>query len=123
MSKLLIALATAVVALTGERDPFGVALREAREETGLPDLRSWPATAPPAIVHLVVVPVPAWRGEPDHEHADVRYVLATEQPGDAVAESDDAPLRWLDIDTAVAEVRVNLRITLERVRELFDAPS
>jgi 8-oxo-dGTP pyrophosphatase MutT (NUDIX family) len=105
----------------GERDPFVVAEREAREETALTDLRSWPASLSPAIVHVVVVPVPAWRGDPAHEHADVRYVLATDRPDAAVAESDDAPLRWLDIDEAIAEVRDNLCVTLERVRGLFEA--
>jgi 8-oxo-dGTP pyrophosphatase MutT (NUDIX family) len=104
----------------GERDPFVVARREAREETGLTDLRSWPPAARPAVVHVVVVPVPAWRGDPAHEHADVRYVFATDEPDAAIPESIGTPLRWLDIDAAIAEVRDNLRVTLERVRALLD---
>jgi hypothetical protein len=72
------------------------------------------------VVHVVVVPVPAWRGDPAHEHADVRYVFATDEPDAAIPESIGTPLRWLDIDAAIAEVRDNLRVTLERVRALLD---
>jgi len=43
----------------GETDPFAVALREAREETGLTDLSPWPKAAEPEPIQLVIVPVPA----------------------------------------------------------------
>jgi 8-oxo-dGTP pyrophosphatase MutT (NUDIX family) len=104
----------------GETDPFAVALREAGEETGLSDLVSWPDRARPALVHVVVVPVPAGRGEPEHEHADMRYVLATARPDDATPESPAAALRWLTIDDALALVgEDNLRTTLVRVAQLL----
>src|SRR3954462_9970353 len=51
----------------GEHDPWVTALREATEETGLTDLRPWPGQEP-AIVFVEIVPVPAARGEDDHEH-------------------------------------------------------
>src|SRR5580658_1038749 len=79
----------------GEDDPLAIALREAREETGLTDLRQWPDRPGPALRHLVIVPVPAGRGEPAHEHADVRFVLATNAPDSIVAENPVAALRWL----------------------------
>lgn len=103
----------------GESDPFLVALREAEEETGLTDLRPWPDVEP-ALVHLVVVPVPAGRGEPANEHADLRYLLATDEPDAIVEESEGAALRWLTVDDALAEVAEdNLRVTLDRVRALL----
>jgi 8-oxo-dGTP pyrophosphatase MutT (NUDIX family) len=99
----------------GESDPFAVALREAREETGLHDLRPWPSYRP-TLVHLVVVPVPAGHGEPAHEHADLRYLLATDHPDDVVAESPRARLRWLTIAEAAHLVSEdNLHTTLDRV--------
>jgi len=103
----------------GEVDPYEVARREAIEETGLPDLKPWPGPDP-EVVHLVVVAVPASGEEPDHEHADLRYVLATDRPGDAAAESQDAPLRWLTL-TEARELtsEVNLRETLARVGRLL----
>lgn len=97
------------------------ARREAREETGLVDLEPWPDPRRPDILHVAVVPVPAGRGEPAHEHADVRYVLATQRPGDAVPERPGAPLRWLPLDDAVAAAGVdNLRESLDRLAALLD---
>ncbi|HEX6419378.1 MAG TPA: NUDIX domain-containing protein [Acidimicrobiales bacterium] len=104
----------------GEHDPLAAACREAREETGLPDLVPWPDPAHPAILHVAVVPVPAGRGEPAHEHADVRWVLATGRPGDAVPESPDAPLRWMTLAEALAITgEDNLHETLTRLAALL----
>ncbi|MFE9650438.1 NUDIX domain-containing protein [Streptomyces sp. NPDC006365] len=50
----------------GERNPLAIALREGREETGLPDLTPWPDAE---VRHLVIVPVPANSREQAHEHA------------------------------------------------------
>ena len=104
----------------GEDDPFEVALREAEEETGLGDLVAWPDTHGRQPVHLVVVPVPAGKGEPAHEHADIRYVLATEHPEAARPETPSAPMRWLTLREAFdLTAEDNLRETLRRVAELF----
>jgi 8-oxo-dGTP pyrophosphatase MutT (NUDIX family) len=101
----------------GERDPLAIAVREGIEETGLNDLRPWPAAA---LVHLAVVPVAAGRGEPAHEHADLRFVLATDNPDGAAAERADAPVRWLAVEDAVRETaEQNLRETLGRLRALL----
>jgi hypothetical protein len=70
-------------------------------------------------VQIVVVPVPAKGDEAAHEHADVRYVLATDRPDDAVAEDSVAAVRWLPIDAALAEVEEdNLRECLRRLKPL-----
>jgi 8-oxo-dGTP pyrophosphatase MutT (NUDIX family) len=84
----------------GEDDPWAVALREAEEETGLTDLRPWPVDEPVLfqVAIVEVVPVP---GEAGHEHADLRYLLATDHPEDAPAEREGVPLRWLDVDAAL----------------------
>jgi 8-oxo-dGTP pyrophosphatase MutT (NUDIX family) len=104
----------------GETDPFAIARREAREETGLADLVAWPDAEHPTLVHAVVVPVPAGAGEGPHEHADLRFVLATEQPDAIVEESAHARLRWLTLDDAIdLAAEDNLRTTLVRVGELF----
>jgi 8-oxo-dGTP pyrophosphatase MutT (NUDIX family) len=101
----------------GETDPLAVAVREGAEETGLCDLVPWPDAA---LVHLAVVPVNASDREPAHEHADLRFVLATGRPDAARPEHPEAALRWLPVDGALALVGVdNLRETLTRVAELF----
>jgi 8-oxo-dGTP pyrophosphatase MutT (NUDIX family) len=101
----------------GESDPLAIALREATEETGLADLVPWPGSA---LLHVVIVPVPAGRGEPAHEHADLRFVLATGSPEAARSESPAAALRWLTADEAAqATSQDNLRETLDRLRPLL----
>ena len=101
----------------GERDPLAIALREAREETGLPDLKPWPDAA---VRHVVVCQVPPGKGEPAHEHADVRFVMATASPDAARPESPDAPMRWVTLDEARSLVGGNnLRITIDRVAALL----
>ncbi len=104
----------------GESDPVQIALREAEEETGLADLRLWPDRSSPRLLHVVVVPVPAGKGEPAHEHADLRYVLATSTPDAARPETPSAPMRWLSFAEANALTgEDNLRETLRRVEDLF----
>jgi 8-oxo-dGTP pyrophosphatase MutT (NUDIX family) len=104
----------------GEVDPRRVALREATEETGLTDLTLWPERTA-NFVHLVIVPVPAGKGEPAHEHADIRYVLATGTPEAIVPERASAPLRWLTLAGAARLTgEANVQESLRRIGELFD---
>jgi 8-oxo-dGTP pyrophosphatase MutT (NUDIX family) len=101
----------------GETEPLDVALREGREETGLADLVPWPDAS---IVHVAVVPVAASAKEPAHEHADVRFVLATGTPDAARPEHAGADVRWLSIvEARELTGRDNLRVTLDRVGELL----
>ena len=102
----------------GETDPLTIALREAEEESGLTDLAPWPDAG---LRHLVVCDVAPGKGEPAHEHADLRYFLATDHPENARPENPDAPLRWLT--TAEARDLIggnNLRVTLDRLDREFD---
>ncbi|WP_239133393.1 NUDIX hydrolase [Rugosimonospora africana] len=102
----------------GETDPLAITLREGLEETGIADLRPWPDAS---LVHLAVVSVTASAKEPAHEHADLRYVLATDAPETARPENPAAELRWLSMPEAEALVaEPNLRETLSRVGRLFD---
>jgi 8-oxo-dGTP pyrophosphatase MutT (NUDIX family) len=101
----------------GEEDPLGIARREAAEETGLTDLVPWPD---PQLRHVVIVGVPAAGADPAHEHADVRFFLATRTPDAIVPERPDAPLRWLTLPEAYELTsEANLRETLNRVGRLL----
>lgn len=109
----------------GESEPIDVALREGREETGLADLTPWPDAA---LVHVVIVAVsaraagPTRPASPAHQHADLRFVLATADPDGIAAESADAPLQWLSIgDATQATSEANLRETLDRAGRLLTA--
>ena len=104
----------------GETDPLEIALREAREETGLSDLLPWPAPRVATIFHVTVVPVPAGKGEPAHHNADIRYVLSTDTPDDVRPESDTARLQWMSVAEAISCVgEDNLRVCLQRIAEAF----
>src|SRR5262249_10084777 len=104
----------------GEGDPLEIALREAREETGLMDLVAWPDAKSPRLVQVAVVPVPGGKGEPEHEHADIRYALATEQPERVKPENEAATLAWLSVEEALDRVGWdNLRVCLTRIAALF----
>lgn len=101
----------------GETDPVDIALREAHEETGLTDLTPWPE---PELVHVVIVPVRAKGAEPAHEHADLRFVLATACPDSARPEKPDAEVRWLSLAEAhETTTSPSLRETLTRVEKLL----
>jgi 8-oxo-dGTP pyrophosphatase MutT (NUDIX family) len=101
----------------GEREPLAIALREAREETGLADLAPWPDAS---LRHAAVCHVRACGPDPEHEHADLRYVLATDTPDAIAAENEQSPLRWLTVDEARELVGGNnLRRTLDRLGGLF----
>jgi len=101
----------------GEHDGLAIALREAAEETGLNDLAPWPDAA---LRHAAIVPVPAASNEPAHEHADLRFLLATSTPEAIVAERPDAPMRWLSLAEAYElTAEDNLRETLSRIEHLL----
>jgi 8-oxo-dGTP pyrophosphatase MutT (NUDIX family) len=103
----------------GESDPLEIALREGAEETGLTDLVPWPDAQ---LRHVVIVPVPASSWEPAHEHADLRFVLATRSPDAARAESPGAPLRWLlPREARELSSEENLRETVSRAERLLAA--
>ncbi len=81
----------------GDESPERTALREGEEESGLRDL----ALAVDGIFDLDIHGIPAAKGEPGHDHYDVRYLARTASP-DAIAldraESND--LVWVTLDRA-----------------------
>ena len=102
----------------GESDPWAIALREAEEETGLTDLRPWPGPEP-KLFQVTVVPVVAAKGEPAHEHADLRYLLATDRPADLPDEVEGVPLRWCTVPEAVELADEGLAKLLRRYESLL----
>ena len=101
----------------GETDPLAIVAREAEEETGLTDLVPWPDAE---IKHVAIVDVPPGKGEPAHEHADVRFFMATATPDAIRAENAQAQLRWLTLPAARDTTsEPNLRETLARIEPLL----
>jgi 8-oxo-dGTP pyrophosphatase MutT (NUDIX family) len=82
----------------GDSDVAAVALREAREESGLRELRFAYAADAPVPIDLDVHPIPARAGEPAHDHHDVRFVLVA-APGQTIFASDESTaLEWFEMD-------------------------
>ena len=101
----------------GETDPLVIVAREAAEETGLSDLAPWPDAE---VKQVVIVAVPPGKGEPAHEHADIRFFMATQAPDAIRPESAHAPLRWLSLPEARdLTSEPNLRQALTRIEPLL----
>jgi 8-oxo-dGTP pyrophosphatase MutT (NUDIX family) len=101
----------------GETDPLAIVLREAAEETGLTDLAPWPDAE---IRQVVIVDVPPGKGEPAHQHADVRFFMATQTPDAIQPENEHAQLRWLTLRGARdLTSEPNLREAIDRIEPLF----
>jgi hypothetical protein len=69
--------------------------------------------------HRAIVSVPANAVEPAHEHADLRFILATSDPDAARPERPDAPLRWLTTAQAHDATEESVRETLARAARLL----
>lgn len=85
-----------------------VALREAREESGVASLAY--AAGGDGILDVDVHGIPANEKEPEHKHFDVRYLIfANRAQADAIQASDESSdLKWF---------------TLEEAREVVNEPS
>lgn len=82
-----------------ERDesPDRAALREGSEESGLPDLQ----LAIDGILDLDIHGIPAGKGEPDHDHYDVRYLARTAAPeAISIDQAESNELAWFTLDRA-----------------------
>jgi 8-oxo-dGTP pyrophosphatase MutT (NUDIX family) len=103
----------------GEHDPLQTALREAREESGLPDLTPLSTD----ILDVDVHEIPARGSEPAHLHHDVRYALRTSMP-EAIEQLDaeSLALAWLPLDEAAGRMaEAGADRALRRLAELLGA--
>jgi 8-oxo-dGTP pyrophosphatase MutT (NUDIX family) len=105
----------------GESAGEAVALREAREETGIEGLRLHPTAPRPLDVD--VHDIPARGAEPAHEHLDLRYlVIAPDSAVAARCQEETNALRWvrwdeldqLGPDTGLRRAFAKARALLER---------
>ncbi len=82
----------------GEADPAETAMREAVEESGLTDLRFFPAVSPRPL-DIDVHTIPAKNGQPEHLHLDFRYLLATEKTEpQRLDKKESGRFRWFRFD-------------------------
>jgi 8-oxo-dGTP pyrophosphatase MutT (NUDIX family) len=80
----------------GDPDVLAVALREAREETGLERLALLPGALGSVPLDVDVHEIPARPGEPAHLHHDVRFLLIAE-PGQMLRRSKESEdVAWFE---------------------------
>lgn len=80
-----------------DEHPERTALREGREESGLEDLELFGG-----IFDVDVHAIPAAKGEPDHQHFDVRYLARTFNPEGIVLDpAESHELAWVPLVRAV----------------------
>jgi 8-oxo-dGTP pyrophosphatase MutT (NUDIX family) len=81
----------------GETDPRQIALREIEEETGLSsaDLEPFPDEK---LLDVDVHPIPARKGEPAHDHLDLRYGFVARPGARPRLSPESRDLRWFELD-------------------------
>ncbi len=77
----------------GETDLAAVAMREAREESGLTRLRLLSAAPFDVDRHWI----PERKGEPAHYHHDVRFMIEADPAGPLVISNESKALAWVDL--------------------------
>lgn len=78
----------------GDPDVAAVALREAREETGLSNL----TRCGPGIFDLDIHPIPARDAVPAHEHFDVRFAFRADASQPLLVSDESHALAWVKLD-------------------------
>jgi 8-oxo-dGTP pyrophosphatase MutT (NUDIX family) len=84
----------------GDEDILRVAVREAAEESGITGL----ITTSPRPFDIDIHPIPEnpKRGEPPHEHFDVRYILIAPEGAEPVVSDESHDIRWFTPGEALA---------------------
>lgn len=77
----------------GDADILRVALREAREESGISDIRPLSED----IFDVDVHPIPARDAEPRHLHYDVRFLFEADASSPLVVSSESKDLAWVSL--------------------------
>ena len=77
----------------GELNPLAVAMREAREESGLTKLRVISEEVFDVDRHLI----PARKTDPDHFHYDIRFMIEADPDEPLLISDESHDLAWIEI--------------------------
>jgi len=90
----------------GEENILSVALREAREETGLTDFGIISA----GVFDLDIHPIPAHRDFPQHWHYDVRFAFQADKAQPLVVTNESHALSWIPLRSLAQKTEGNTSI-------------
>lgn len=94
----------------GDPDVLGVALREAREESGLDGIVAIGEEIFDIDIHLI----PAHGAEPDHYHYDIRYAFMAGDEKDIIVSDESHDLDWIVIENMVEISREESMLRMAR---------
>ena len=101
----------------GDESVLATALREAREETGAPDIE---AALGGRILDVDVHPIPAFENRPAHVHHDVRYLATAEAEAGRGEEEEVTGVAWMTLEESLARgVDGSLARSLRRAQRLL----
>ena len=93
----------------GENDLLKVALREAKEESGIQQFK----ILSEKIFDLDIHAIPQHNFEPGHQHYDIRFLFEADPAGDTVIISDEShDMTWI---TLADVIKLNLKIYIQRI--------
>ena len=99
----------------GESDVANVALREAREETGL-EVLLFDADIFDVDVHRI----PEYWNTPEHFHFDVRWLLQADENSAPIVSEESRAVRWVSLEEAAAlNSTPSIRRMIEKTRLRF----
>jgi 8-oxo-dGTP pyrophosphatase MutT (NUDIX family) len=102
-----------------EVSPWQIALREAREESRLPDLYFYLEGSEPKLIDIDVHTVPQRDQYPEHLHLDFRYLLFTRKPGLARPSSESREIKWVTFSEAMElDLEKDLKRFVAKCREV-----
>jgi 8-oxo-dGTP pyrophosphatase MutT (NUDIX family) len=105
-----------------ETVPWMVALREANEESGLPDLRFYPDVPHPKPIDVDVHVIKPRGAFPEHYHLDFRYLLSTDNPTMAKPSLESKEFRWVTFaEAAQMPIDQDLRRLIKKAEGVLES--
>jgi 8-oxo-dGTP pyrophosphatase MutT (NUDIX family) len=101
----------------GEEDVLAVAIRETMEESGITALK--PLTANIVDIDIHTIPANDKKGEPEHKHFDIRYVMQMTSEQDFQISDESLDLKWMTIDEALSVCDDSLKRFIKKAHEKF----